>query len=82
MTDGTTSPQVSPQPTTSPPPSNHRPSTIERAYQLARSGSCGSVDDVRRSLVAEGHDSVLAHLSGPTIRRALAALCKSAVETR
>ncbi|MDQ2892152.1 MAG: hypothetical protein M3R64_03550 [Pseudomonadota bacterium] len=74
MTDSSSSPQIIPAAELT----ERRPSTIERAYQLARSGSCSNVDDVRRTLLAEGHDSVVAHLSGPTIRRALAALCKSA----
>jgi hypothetical protein len=53
-------------------------STVERAYELARSGSCGTVDDIRRALTAEQYPSVQAHLAGPSIRRALLALCKAA----
>jgi len=53
-------------------------STVERAYELARSGSCGTVDDIRRALTAERYPSVQAHLAGPSIRRALLALCKAA----
>jgi len=53
-------------------------STVERAFELARSGSCGTVDDIRRVLTAERYPSVQAHLAGPSIRRALLALCKAA----
>jgi hypothetical protein len=52
-------------------------STVERAYELARSGSCGTVEDIRRVLTAERYPSVQAHLAGPTIRRALLALCRA-----
>jgi hypothetical protein len=53
-------------------------STVERAYELARSGDCSTVDDIRRVLTAERYPSVQAHLAGPSIRRALLALCKAA----
>jgi hypothetical protein len=52
-------------------------STVERAFELARSGSCSTVDDIRRVLTAERYPSVQAHLAGPSIRRALLALCKA-----
>jgi hypothetical protein len=54
-------------------------STIERAYQLARSGNCRTIDDIRRKLTAERYESVQAHLSGASIKRDLIALCKAAV---
>ncbi|WP_066589798.1 hypothetical protein [Sphingomonas pruni] len=53
-------------------------STVERAFELARSGSCGTVDDIRRALTVDRYPSVQAHLAGPSIRRALLALCKAA----
>ncbi|WP_296612065.1 hypothetical protein [Sphingomonas sp.] len=52
-------------------------STVERAYELARFGGCCTVDDIRRMLTAERYASVQAHLSGPSIRRDLLALCKA-----
>jgi hypothetical protein len=58
--------------------SGHRPGTVERAYELARSGSCTGVGDIRQHLAQEGHDSVQQHLSGPSLRRELARLCKAA----
>ena len=54
----------------------HRPTTIERAYELARSGTCESVNDIRAQLKREGHDAVEGHLSGPTIGRQLRTLCR------
>lgn len=55
-------------------------STVERAYQLARSGACRNVEDIRRRLTTERYESVQAHLSGASIKRDLLALCKVAVE--
>lgn len=47
--------------------------TVERAFELARGGGCRTVDDIRRTLVKERHDSVLSHLSGPSLLRQLRA---------
>ena len=57
-------------------------STVERAYQLARSGDCRTIDDIRRRLTGERYESVQAHLSGASIKRDLIALCKAAVAAR
>lgn len=57
---------------------DRRLSTVERAYQLARSGDCRGIDEIRTKLIREGHESVQAHLSGPTLRRELTQLCKRA----
>lgn len=54
-------------------------STVERAYQLARSGACRNVEDIRRRLTSERYESVQAHLSGASIKRDLLALCKAAI---
>ena len=56
-------------------------STVERAYQLARSGTCRNVEDIRRRLTSERYESVQAHLSGVSIKRDLLALCKAALAT-
>jgi hypothetical protein len=53
-------------------------STIERAFQLARSGVCASASDIRSRLTREGFSSVNEHLGGPSIRRDLNTLCKAA----
>jgi len=57
------------------PMENEGPSTVERAYQLAGSGRCRSVDEIRLRLKAERHDQVEAHLAGRAIRGDLRKLC-------
>lgn len=51
---------------------------LERAFELAQSGDCGSIDDIRRQLKAENYAQVDAHLAGSTVRRQLLDLCKGA----
>ena len=58
---------------------DRRLSTVERAYELARSGKCRTVDEVRTTLIREGYEAVQAHLTGPSIKRDLSSLCKAAV---
>lgn len=53
-------------------------STIERAFELARSGSCHNVQEIAHRLKRERHDSVEAHLAGQSIRRELRRLCQEA----
>lgn len=48
-----------------------RVSTIERAFQLAKAGTCRSVSDIRNQLSAEGYDGVHGHLDGMSIKRQL-----------
>lgn len=50
---------------------------IERALQIARAGNCVNWNDVAKKLKAEGHGSVEAHLSGPSLRKQLNALCEA-----
>ncbi len=47
-------------------------SAIERAFEVA--GSCATLDEVRRSLKAEGFAQVDAHLAGRMIRSQLSGL--------
>jgi hypothetical protein len=54
------------------------PTTLERAFALARSGTCASVNDIRQQLRAERFDQVDAHLVGPAISRQLRDLCVEA----
>jgi hypothetical protein len=54
------------------------PTTLERAFELARSGSCANVNDIRLQLRAERFDLVDAHLVGPAITRQLRELCLEA----
>ena len=52
---------------------NNSPSigTIERAFQLARTGACHSVVEIRHRLHTEGYEGVHGHLNGSTIQRQL-----------
>jgi len=47
--------------------------TVGRAFDLARSGGCHNLDDIRRQLKAEGYASIAEHFSGPTIKKQLTA---------
>jgi hypothetical protein len=50
------------------------PSTteLERAFQLARSGGCRSVDEIRKKLISEGYSA--AHITGKGLLAQLRAL--------
>jgi hypothetical protein len=50
-------------------------SVIERAFELARSGTCNNVQEVGMRLKSERFESVEAHLAGASIRRQLRDLC-------
>ncbi len=52
-----------------------RPNTVERAFELASSGACCSVEEIRDQLTREDYSSVQAHLSGPLIKSQLKSLC-------
>lgn len=51
--------------------SSGRPSTVERAFELARSGTCANVPAIAAALKGERHEAVDAHLAGPSIRKDL-----------
>jgi hypothetical protein len=55
------------------------PSVIERAFQLARTGQYGSVEDLKRKLRAEGY--TVAAITGPTLLRQLRELIKAGRST-
>jgi hypothetical protein len=48
-----------------------RKSTIERAFELAREGSCLTVQQIRKQLSIEGYPAVHAHLGGAAIVKQL-----------
>ena len=50
------------------------PSAVERALELARSGTVRTIDDIRRTLKSEGCDGVDSHLHGETFKKQLKAL--------
>ena len=56
-----------------------RPTTLERAYELARSGQCASTSEVRSRLYAENFADVRAHLHGAMILADLRRLCLAAI---
>jgi hypothetical protein len=45
--------------------------TLERAFELAGSGSCRTISDLEKQLKREGFGQVSAHLSGGSIRKQL-----------
>lgn len=53
-------------------------STIERAFEIAKSGDCHSVPDLGKKLVKEGFEDVSRHLNGVVLRKQLSALMKAA----
>ncbi len=59
-----------------------RPTTLERAYQLADSGECRSVSEVKKRLQAEGYDRIADQLYGRTVTNALRDRCAAALEKR
>jgi hypothetical protein len=52
-----------------------RTTLIERAFQLARSGDCPTVSDLRKALKAGGYDP--RELYGPELIRQLRELCQA-----
>jgi hypothetical protein len=58
--------------------SNGPTSTIERAMDLARSGKCFTVEDIRRALKRDGADGIEQHLAGAAIRKQFKALMAAA----
>lgn len=58
-------------------PAPRRPTTIERAFELARLGAYRTVPELAAALKRERHDAVDAHLAGPSIREDLRRLLKA-----
>ncbi len=52
--------------------------TVERAFELAKSGACHNVGDIRQRLKQEGFSSYEEHLAGVSIKKQLLALMKPA----
>jgi hypothetical protein len=52
--------------------------TVERAFELARSGAYRNVGEIRRQLKLEGFSSYEEHLAGVSIKKQLLALMKLA----
>ena len=45
--------------------------TIVRAFEIAREGSCQTIEDIRRQLHRENHQGIRIHLSGALIKKQL-----------
>ncbi len=56
--------------------SSLRPTTLERAYELAREGRCRTVGDIKQALSAEGYDRIQDALYGPSLTSDLRKLCQ------
>ncbi len=56
----------------------NKPTIMERAYELARSGAIADLQDLSRRLKSEGFEAVDAHLAGPSLRAELRRLSQSA----
>ncbi|MFL6856816.1 MAG: hypothetical protein ACJ8DZ_10855 [Allosphingosinicella sp.] len=54
-----------------PPSAMSRPSTLERAFELARLGAYETLPELAALLKGERHEAVDAHLAGPSVRRDL-----------
>lgn len=52
--------------------------TVERAFELARSGTCTNVSEIRAALEKEGFPDIVGHLGGLGTRRQLSAAIKAA----
>jgi hypothetical protein len=61
---------------------NEHFTTLERAFQLAKSGDCASVAQIRERLKKEGYSDWQSHTKGPSIRAQLNALCAEAVKAK
>jgi hypothetical protein len=48
---------------------------MERAFELARSGECAGLSEIKRALILEGYEGVQSHISGPTLMKQLTGLC-------
>jgi hypothetical protein len=55
---------------------NERPTALERAFQLARSGRPKSIDDIKRALANEHYSS--GQITGNTLRKQLLTLIQEA----
>ena len=53
-------------------------STVERAFELARSGRCDGVEAIRKQLSVEGYLDARPQICGPSLIRELTTLCRDA----
>jgi hypothetical protein len=55
-----------------------RPTTLERAFELARSGDHAGPETLRRQLFSEGYYDARAQISGRSLRVQLTRICSEA----
>jgi hypothetical protein len=55
-----------------------RPTTLERAYQLAEGGDCATISEIKLRLQSEGFTNIQDQLFGLSTARALRERCKPA----
>ena len=55
---------------------NSRLTTLERAFELARSGACARTGDVSAALIKEGYSDVRSQLYGRSLMQQLTKLCR------
>lgn len=60
-------------------PLNFRQTALERAFEIARSGECETVEDIRRQLIRERHNQF--QLAGPCLTRQLLDVMRGALST-
>ncbi len=60
----------------------NRVGTIERAYQLARSGDYGTVRQLRTQLEREGYFDAASQIMSPSLMRDLGRCCRAAQAAR
>ena len=56
--------------------------TLERAFDLARSGDCRGTSDIRQVLAQEGYPDIQGQLYGNSIRMQLTEACQSATKAK
>jgi hypothetical protein len=59
---------------------DHRPTALERAFEMARSGQYATVAEIKKQLVAEGFS--VAQVTGGALSRQLKDLIRAAQEAR
>jgi hypothetical protein len=55
-----------------------RLTALERAFELARSGTCAGVAEIRSQLKSEGFMAAERAIHGPSLTKQLRALCEAA----
>jgi len=55
---------------------DHHTTELERAFQIAKSGRCGSLKDIRSQLRSEGYSTT--RITGGTLAKQLQALIQAA----